>query len=111
MIREGSEHDERGYESPIRVIVASWDRSSKNRPREREPLAAVIVRQATWEDTVRRISRGSKAAGNGRSICTLLLGGGCCRCTSEEEDSAGYSRATALLSLGSLHHGVHAYSN
>lgn len=73
MIREGSEHED--YESPIRVIVASWDRSSKNRPREREPLAAVIVRQATWEDTVRRISRGSKAAGNRRSICTLLLRG------------------------------------
>lgn len=73
MIREGSEHED--YESPIRVIVASWDRSSRNRPREREPLAAVIVRQATWEDTVRRISRGSKAAGNGRSICTLLLRG------------------------------------
>lgn len=34
-----------------------------------------------------------------------------CLVTSEEEDSAGYSRATALLSLGSLHHGVRVYSN
>lgn len=35
----------------------------------------------------------------------------CLVTSEEEEDSAGYSRATTLLSLGSLHHGVRVYSN
>lgn len=42
------------YESPIRVIAASWD-SAESRGSRAD--LAVILRRATWEDTVRRVSQ------------------------------------------------------
>lgn len=75
-IEEGSPNDD--YESPIRVIAASWD-SVKSRRGWQEPWPSSSfgeqrgrIRYGEYRDS-RRHRPPVPAAGNGRSICTLLL--------------------------------------
>lgn len=77
-IQEGSSNDD--YESPIRVIAASWDsvksRRGCHRPRD-WPSSSFAeqrgrIRYGEYRDSRRHRSLVS-ATGNGRSICTFLL--------------------------------------